>query len=92
MKYTSINEEEEESMLPSSSSSPPLTFTQKLVLLPSLMQYMIPVFLVYLAEYVINQGLVSVLTSLCNMILNILKQKQQQNYTSGIFTMNKLEF
>lgn len=57
MKYGSISEEEEESMLPSSRPSPPLTFSQKMNLLPSLMKYMIPVFMVYLAEYVINQGL-----------------------------------
>lgn len=54
----SINEEEEESMLPAN-NAPPITFTQKVVLLPSLMKYMVPVLLVYLAEYLINQGLVS---------------------------------
>ena len=58
-KYGSTSEEEEESMLPSSRPSPPLTFSQKMTLLPSLMKYMIPVFMVYMAEYVINQGLVS---------------------------------
>lgn len=52
----SINEEEEETMLPAN-NPPPITFTQKVVLLPSLMKYMIPVLMVYLAEYVINQGL-----------------------------------
>ena len=59
VKYSAIEEEEEEYMVPASRQAVPLTFSQKLVLLPSLTKYMVPVFLVYLAEYVINQGLLS---------------------------------
>ncbi|KAG0730437.1 Battenin [Chionoecetes opilio] len=61
LNYNTSSEEEEESMLPSSVPPPTLAFTQKLALLPSLMKYMIPVFLVYLAEYVINQGLLELI-------------------------------
>lgn len=38
-----------------------LRFSEKMELLPSLLKYMIPIALVYIAEYVINQGLVSCL-------------------------------
>jgi battenin len=40
-------------------SPPKLTIAEKLRIIPSLLVYMIPLGLVYLFEYFINQGLVS---------------------------------
>jgi hypothetical protein len=40
-------------------SPPTLTIAEKLRIIPSLLMYMVPLGLVYLFEYFINQGLVS---------------------------------
>jgi battenin len=47
-------------------SPPKLTILEKLRIIPSLLMYMIPLGLVYLFEYFINQGLVSTL-KLCEV-------------------------
>lgn len=39
----------------------PLTITEKLQYFPKMLKYVLPLFAVYLCEYLINQGLVSVL-------------------------------
>lgn len=36
------------------------SFSDKIRYMPSLLKYMVPIFLVYFAEYFINQGLVSI--------------------------------
>jgi len=48
-----------ESEIVSIESPPKLTILEKLRIIPSLLKYMIPLGLVYLFEYFINQGLVS---------------------------------
>lgn len=40
------------------------SFNDKIRYMPSLLKYMLPIFLVYFAEYFINQGLVSMQTTL----------------------------
>lgn len=40
-------------------SQPPLSFAHKLHYFPNLLKYILPLFVVYLSEYFINQGLVS---------------------------------
>lgn len=52
-------EEEERRILDPTTLQPSLSLGQKLRLLPSLLKYMVPLGLVFLGEYIINQGLVS---------------------------------
>lgn len=60
--------EERESIFPAGDLRVTLSIPQKLKIIPSLFKYMTPVALVYVAEYVINQGLVSytVFSSACS--------------------------
>lgn len=46
-------------MLQANNHQTSLSVAQKLQAIPSLLKYMIPLGMVYMAEYVINQGLVS---------------------------------
>lgn len=59
MRGNRREEEEERRILDSTALQPSLSFNQKIRLIPSLLKYMVPVGLVYVAEYIINQGLVS---------------------------------
>ncbi|KAK4312350.1 hypothetical protein Pmani_016215 [Petrolisthes manimaculis] len=54
-------EEEERSILDTTDLHPSLSFRQKMSVVPSLLKYMVPVALVYVAEYVINQGLMELI-------------------------------
>ncbi|KAK3889151.1 hypothetical protein Pcinc_006728 [Petrolisthes cinctipes] len=54
-------EEEERSILDPTDLQPSLSFGQKMSVVPSLLKYMVPVALVYIAEYVINQGLMELI-------------------------------
>lgn len=57
--YKIIRQDDEEDNVEAKDFEVSLRFSEKMELLPSLLKYMIPIALVYIAEYVINQGLVS---------------------------------
>lgn len=57
--YKIIRQEEDDESIEAKDFEVSLRFSEKMELLPSLLKYMIPIALVYIAEYVINQGLVS---------------------------------
>lgn len=63
--HSSINIEKsdikEKEISEHSSEDVNLTISQKIKLIPSLLKYMIPLFLVYISQYFINQGLFELL-------------------------------
>ncbi|XP_063593579.1 battenin-like [Penaeus indicus] len=59
--YKIITQEEDDESVEAKDFEVSLRFSEKMELLPSLLKYMIPIALVYIAEYVINQGLVELI-------------------------------
>ncbi|XP_027215665.2 battenin isoform X2 [Penaeus vannamei] len=59
--YKIIRQEEDDESIEAKDFEVSLRFSEKMELLPSLLKYMIPIALVYIAEYVINQGLVELI-------------------------------
>lgn len=59
---------------------PKRTIMEKLKLLPGLWTYILPLVLVYLFEYFINQGLVRIIIKLCKWYINL-----ENNLKKNIF-------